>query len=77
MVTFQYAGNPHIAAGMQSEPAYMLLNIREVPDEGFAWQIRPKNYNLLTVNAFMAMTGIYQLSRKWAADHNHKLPASS
>ena len=25
------------------------------------------NYNLLTVNVFMAFTGIYQLSRKFAA----------
>ncbi|KAK2080745.1 Mitochondrial pyruvate carrier 4 [Prototheca wickerhamii] len=30
----------------------------------FATQIHPVNYNLLAVNAFMAMTGIYQLSRK-------------
>ena len=77
MVALQYAGNAHMAAGMQLAPAYVLLNMREVPDEGFAWQIRPKNYNLLTVNAFMAMTGIYQLSRKWAADHKHELPANS
>lgn len=27
----------------------------------------PVNYNLLTVNAFMAATGLYQLSRKWQA----------
>lgn len=31
----------------------------------FATQITPVNYNLLTVNAFMAMTGMYQLSRKF------------
>ena len=31
----------------------------------FATQIVPVNYNLLTVNAFMAMTGMYQLSRKF------------
>lgn len=28
------------------------------------------NYNLLTVNLFMAMTGIYQLARKINSDVN-------
>jgi hypothetical protein len=31
----------------------------------YSTQITPVNYNLLTVNAFMAVTGIYQLTRKW------------
>lgn len=30
----------------------------------FSTQITPVNYNLLTVNAFMALTGLYQLARK-------------
>ena len=30
----------------------------------FSTQITPVNYNLLAVNAFMAVTGIYQLQRK-------------
>jgi hypothetical protein len=30
----------------------------------YSTQINPINYNLMTVNAFMAVTGIYQLSRK-------------
>jgi hypothetical protein len=30
----------------------------------FSTQITPVNYNLLAVNAFMALTGMYQLSRK-------------
>lgn len=30
----------------------------------FSTQIVPVNYNLLAVNAFMAATGLYQLSRK-------------
>jgi hypothetical protein len=33
------------------------------------WQ---KNYNLLAVNAFMALTGIYQLQRKIRYDLEHK-----
>eukprot|EP00878_Enallax_costatus_P002764 GHUV01002954.1.p2 GENE.GHUV01002954.1~~GHUV01002954.1.p2 ORF type:complete len:105 (+),score=18.33 GHUV01002954.1:310-624(+) len=32
----------------------------------YSTQITPINYNLMTVNAFMAVTGIYQLSRKWS-----------
>ncbi|KAF8062661.1 MPC4 [Scenedesmus sp. PABB004] len=31
----------------------------------YSTQIRPVNYNLMTVNAFMAVTGLYQLSRKF------------
>ena len=34
------------------------------------------NYNLLTVNAFMAVTGIYQLSRKLRLDYGDKLGLS-
>ncbi|KAL4420265.1 hypothetical protein ABPG77_003444 [Micractinium sp. CCAP 211/92] len=30
----------------------------------FSTQITPVNYNLLAVNAFMAVTGLYQLQRK-------------
>jgi len=30
----------------------------------YSTQIRPANYNLLSVNLFMALTGIYQLQRK-------------
>ena len=35
----------------------------------FSTQIVPVNYNLLAVNAFMAVTGIYQLQRKVRADY--------
>lgn len=31
----------------------------------YSTQITPVNYNLLAVNAFMAVTGMYQLSRKY------------
>jgi hypothetical protein len=34
----------------------------------FSTQITPVNYNLLAVNAFMAATGLYQLSRKVRSD---------
>lgn len=38
----------------------------------FSTQITPVNYNLLTVNIFMAMTGIYQLQRKVRHDMEMK-----
>lgn len=34
------------------------------------------NYNLLTVNAFMAVTGMYQLSRKLRLDYGEKFGIS-
>ena len=34
------------------------------------------NYNLLTVNAFMAVTGIYQLGRKLRLDYGDRLGLS-
>lgn len=38
----------------------------------FSTQITPVNYNLLAVNAFMAATGLYQLSRKIAYDSSQE-----
>ena len=47
---------------------------------GFIWarfstQIRPVNYNLMTVNLFMGLTGAYQLYR--IATHAPALPPSA
>lgn len=36
----------------------------------YSLDIKPKNYNLLTVNLFMACTGMYQLYRIY--DHRSK-----
>eukprot|EP01026_Neomeris_dumetosa_P031565 TRINITY_DN2501_c0_g1_i2.p2 TRINITY_DN2501_c0_g1~~TRINITY_DN2501_c0_g1_i2.p2 ORF type:complete len:117 (-),score=8.44 TRINITY_DN2501_c0_g1_i2:191-493(-) len=38
----------------------------------YSLDIIPKNYNLLAVNCFMAMTGLYQLSRKIRYDMSKK-----
>lgn len=48
-----------------------VLLLSAITATGLIWsrystQITPVNYNLLTVNAFMAVTGLYQLSRKFA-----------
>lgn len=43
----------------------------------FSTQIKPINYNLLAVNAFMAVTGIYQLQRKIRHDMEHKEEVAS
>ena len=37
----------------------------------YATQIFPVNYNLLTVNAFVAMTGLYQLYRIYGSSGGH------
>lgn len=47
----------------------VVSSIAAVTLTGIIWtrystQITPINYNLMTVNAFMALTGMYQLSRK-------------
>ncbi|CAL5222165.1 g4490 [Coccomyxa viridis] len=39
----------------------------------FSTVITPVNYNLMAVNAFMAMTGLYQLSRKIRQDYGSQL----
>jgi hypothetical protein len=49
----------------------LLATAAAVTATGLIWtrystQIIPINYNLMTVNAFMAVTGIYQLSRKFS-----------
>ena len=36
------------------------------------WMVQV-NYNLMSVNAFMAMTGLYQLSRKIRQDYGQQL----
>ncbi len=38
----------------------------------FSTQIKPVNYNLMTVNFFMAVTGLYQLSRLAMAESKPK-----
>lgn len=39
----------------------------------FSTVITPVNYNLMAVNAFMALTGLYQLSRKIRQDYGTQL----
>ncbi|CAL8465304.1 g4839 [Coccomyxa elongata] len=39
----------------------------------FATVINPVNYNLMSVNFFMALTGLYQLSRKLRHDYGESL----
>lgn len=42
----------------------------------YSTQITPVNYNLLTVNVFMAITGSYQLYRKYKHDQEQKSVAA-
>ncbi|GFR45676.1 hypothetical protein Agub_g7090, partial [Astrephomene gubernaculifera] len=43
----------------------------------YSTQITPVNYNLLAVNAFMALTGGYQLFRKISYDMAQQTPAAT
>ncbi|KAG2448715.1 hypothetical protein HYH02_006071 [Chlamydomonas schloesseri] len=43
----------------------------------YSTQITPVNYNLLAVNAFMAVTGGYQLFRKITYDMSQPKPATA
>eukprot|EP00877_Chromochloris_zofingiensis_P009073 jgi/Chrzof1/4419/Cz14g12130.t1 len=40
----------------------------------YSTQITPVNYNLLTVNVFMAATGMYQLYRKFTYEYSKETP---
>lgn len=42
----------------------------------YSTQITPINYNLMTVNAFMAATGMYQLYRKFMWERSQKQVSS-
>lgn len=43
----------------------MALSVTGLIWSRYATQITPVNYNLLSVNVFVAITGLYQLSRKY------------
>jgi hypothetical protein len=63
-------------ADLQRDPDMLSLPMQvAVTATGVIWSkysldIKPKNYNLLTVNMFMAATGFYQLYRIY--DHRQK-----
>mmetsp|Transcript_32822 Transcript_32822/g.93149 ORF Transcript_32822/g.93149 Transcript_32822/m.93149 type:complete len:108 (-) Transcript_32822:237-560(-) len=52
-----------------SLPQQMAVTATGVIWSRFSTQINPVNYNLLSVNAFMAVTGGYQLYRKISHDY--------
>lgn len=56
---------------VQAQPSYRLSAVAAIEDQSLmtryseiASTFSQVNYNLLTVNAFMALTGLYQLARK-------------
>jgi hypothetical protein len=61
-------------------PTPHLPRLAAVTATGLVWsryatQITPVNYNLLTVNIFMAASGLYQLAR--IATHKLEAPAAA
>mmetsp|Transcript_14548 Transcript_14548/g.31678 ORF Transcript_14548/g.31678 Transcript_14548/m.31678 type:complete len:112 (+) Transcript_14548:111-446(+) len=76
--TFKWGISLANIADMQRPPEKISLPQQcAITATGIIWsrystQITPVNYNLLAVNAFMAVTGMYQLSRK--LNHEYGTP---
>jgi mitochondrial pyruvate carrier 2 len=74
--TFKWGISIANISDLQRNPDEVSLPMQlAVTATGLIWSkysldITPKNYNLLAVNAFMAMTGMVQLYRKY--DHNQQ-----
>lgn len=64
-ITFANIADFSRPADQISTPQQCAVTATGVIWSRFATQIVPVNYNLLTVNMFMAATGMYQLSRKF------------
>jgi len=57
-----------------SRPNSIALSLTGVVWSRYATQITPVNYNLLSVNVFVAATGIYQLYRSYQWENSQKQP---
>ncbi|KAK3278731.1 Mitochondrial pyruvate carrier 4 [Cymbomonas tetramitiformis] len=55
-----------------SYPQQLAVTLTGVIWMRYSTQIIPINYNLMTVNAVMAVTGSYQLMRKITSDYGEK-----
>uniref|UniRef100_A0A7S0WQS0 Mitochondrial pyruvate carrier n=1 Tax=Chlamydomonas leiostraca TaxID=1034604 RepID=A0A7S0WQS0_9CHLO len=58
-----------------SYPQQLAITATGIIWSRYSTQITPVNYNLLAVNAFMAVTGMYQLYRKTMAEQAKKAVA--
>jgi hypothetical protein len=80
--TFKWGISLANISDLQRNPEEVSLPMQlAVTATGLIWSkysldITPKNYNLLTVNAFMALTGMVQLYRKWDYNQKHKLTSA-
>ncbi|KAG2484441.1 hypothetical protein HYH03_016751 [Edaphochlamys debaryana] len=66
----------HRPADKISTPQQVAITATGVIWSRYSTQITPVNYNLLAVNAFMAVTGSYQLYRKFSHEMAQK-PATA
>lgn len=71
-ITFANIADFQRPAEYISYPQQMAVTATGIIWSRFSTQIKPVNYNLLAVNLFMAMTGIYQLQRKIRYDMENK-----
>jgi mitochondrial pyruvate carrier 2 len=81
--TFKWGISLANISDLQRNPEEVSLPMQlAVTATGLIWSkysldITPKNYNLLAVNAFMALTGMMQLYRKWDYSQNPKLASAN
>eukprot|EP00879_Flechtneria_rotunda_P006488 GHRR01006817.1.p3 GENE.GHRR01006817.1~~GHRR01006817.1.p3 ORF type:complete len:106 (+),score=25.14 GHRR01006817.1:473-790(+) len=76
-ITFANIADMSRPADKISTPQQVAVTMTGLIWTRYATQITPVNYSLMTVNAFMAVTGLYQLGRKVDYEMNKdKVPAS-
>eukprot|EP00775_Hariotina_reticulata_P005017 gene5017-5258_t len=76
-ITFANIADMSRPADKISTPQQLAVTATGLIWTRYSTQIIPINYNLMTVNAFMATTGIYQLSRKFSYEMSKKEDAAA
>lgn len=69
-ITFANIADLQRPADKVSYPQQTAITATGVIWSRYSTQITPVNYNLLLVNVFMAITGSYQLFRKWSYEQS-------
>lgn len=75
-ITFANIADMQRPAEKISTPQQCAVTLTGLIWTRYSTQISPINYNLMTVNAFMAVTGLYQLSRKFSYEMSKKEAAA-
>lgn len=76
-ITFANIADLQRPADKVSVPQQSAITATGIIWSRYSTQITPVNYNLLAVNVFMAITGSYQLYRKFKYDSENKPQAAA